>query len=126
MGARGGGGVSYSEDDANDEVAQGAGESSAPQRTSLAWGRTNLALLASGAAILKGLPSITGNGARPLPGVIIVVLAVIAWSVNIWTDRGRERAIRGGEMAIEGPWLGRIATTTVLIGLVGLVVATFG
>ena len=98
----------------------------AEERTSLAWGRTSLAMLASGAAILKGLPSVTGIGARPLVGGVIVALAAISWLYGLWNQRTRRLALVKGDLAAEGSLLQGLAFSTVVIGLVALAVALVG
>ncbi len=98
----------------------------AAERTSLAWGRMSLALLASGAALIKGIPSVTGREARPLAGTIIVALAAGGWLRSVWNERRRRRAITRGELAIDPSWLRGTALTSCLIGVVAFAIALAG
>ncbi len=105
-----------------DEVKAGL----AAERTSLAWGRMSLALLASGAALIKGIPSVTGREARPLAGSIIMALAAGGWLHSVWNERRRRRAITRGELAVEPTWLRGTALTSCLIGVVAFAIGLAG
>ena len=54
-----------------DESAYERDPGLAAERTELAWNRSTLALFACGAAMLKGLPKVTGKPGRPLAGLLI-------------------------------------------------------
>jgi uncharacterized membrane protein YidH (DUF202 family) len=100
-------------------------ESLAAERTALAWGRTSLALLACGAAAIRGVPSVTGRGARPVAGSVIVALAAACWLQSLWSEHHRRVALARGETTDDSSLRG-VAMTTVVIGLVGFVVALAG
>lgn len=101
-------------------------ESLAAERTALAWGRTSLALLGCGAAAIKGIPSVTGRGARPVAGGVIVALAAACWLQSLWNEHRRRVALARGDLAAEMSSLRGVAMTTGLIGLVGFGVALVG
>ena len=62
----------------------------AAERTDLAWNRSGLALLACGAAVLKGLPS-AGLSARHIVGAVILVLGGFTWVLGAYEARPRSR-----------------------------------
>lgn len=98
----------------------------APERTSLAWGRMSLALLAAGAAVIKGVPTVSGRGARPLAGSIIVALAAAGWLHSVWNEHRRRRAIAEGELAVQPSRLRSAAITSTAMGAVAFAVALVG
>jgi putative membrane protein len=63
----------------------------APERTDLAWNRSALALLACGAAVLKGFPP-ARLSARHVVGVVILVLGGLTWVFGAHAARRRSRA----------------------------------
>ena len=98
-------------------------DSLAAERTSLAWGRTGLALLACGAAVLKGIPDVTGRGERPGAGTAIVVTAAALWLQSLWNERRRRAAIARGEVVAGAGSMRSVAATTGVIGSVAFLVA---
>ena len=60
----------------------------APERTDLAWNRNALALLACGAAVLKGFPP-ARLSARHVVGVVILVLGGLTWVLGAHAARRR-------------------------------------
>ena len=60
----------------------------AAERTDLAWNRSGLALLACGAAVLKGFPP-TGLSARHVVGLVILVLGGSTWVLGACDSRRR-------------------------------------
>ncbi|HET7486357.1 MAG TPA: DUF202 domain-containing protein [Acidimicrobiales bacterium] len=98
-------------------------ESLAAERTSLAWNRTSLALLACGAAVLKGLPAEARRHPRPLIGLAIVALALAAWMASLWTERRRRAAIANGDLAAEASSIAVAAGSTAAIGVVAFLLA---
>ena len=76
----------------------------AAERTDLAWGRSTLSLLACGAAVAKGVPSVTGDG-RPGAGLAMLALGGAVWLAGLPFARlrarnGAQRAVaRAGELA---------------------------
>jgi uncharacterized membrane protein YidH (DUF202 family) len=91
------------------------------ERTDLAWNRSGLALLACGAAVLKGL-------ARPgLPprnvavGVCILALGAVTWALGAWhAERLTRRAQRPTAFADLLP----ITCGVALVGVGAFVIAT--
>ena len=101
-------------------------EGLAAERTSLAWSRMSLALLAAGAAVIRGVPSGTGRGARPLAGSVIVALAATLWLISVWNEHLRRRAIAKGDLTAEPAWLRRTAMTSTTIGVAAFALALVG
>jgi putative membrane protein len=62
----------------------------AAERTDLAWNRSGLALLACGAALLKGFPP-AGVTAHQIVGAVILVLGGFTWGLGAWQARRRSR-----------------------------------
>ena len=62
----------------------------AGERTDLAWGRSGLALMACGAAIAKGLPSLQHSPAEPVIGFLVLVLGGAIWAGG-WLGTRREQ-----------------------------------
>jgi putative membrane protein len=96
----------------------------AAERTELAWGRSALALLACGAAVVKGLRNVTGNEARPAAGVALLALGGLVWLSGVPYARARARATRAGHRpAARSRELGIMAVGTALVGVAALVIA---
>ncbi|MEY2430660.1 MAG: hypothetical protein QOC92_385 [Acidimicrobiaceae bacterium] len=100
------------------------GEGLAEERTRLAWSRSSLALLACGAAVLKGVPRLPDPTGRPLAGGIIVGLAAVAALVGTWEERARIRSVTSGAGAIDRRVVRRVAFANGIIGLAALALAT--
>jgi uncharacterized membrane protein YidH (DUF202 family) len=96
----------------------------AEERTTLAWSRSSLALLACGAAVLKGVPRRPDPDGRPLVGGIIVALAAVAALVGTWEERARLRSVASGVGAIDRRVVRRVAFANGIIGLAALALAT--
>jgi putative membrane protein len=62
----------------------------ASERTDLAWNRSGLALLACGAAVLRGFPP-AGFSARHVVGAVILVLGGFTWALGAYEARRRSR-----------------------------------
>ena len=77
------------------------GDGLAEERTTLAWSRSSLALLACGAAVLKGVPRLPDPGGRPLVGGVIVALATVAAIVGSWEERARRHSVASGTETID-------------------------
>lgn len=92
----------------------------AAERTSLSWNRTSLAMLACGAAVVKGLPASAAREARPAVGAVIVVLAVATWLQAAWTERRRRAGIARGDLAAEPSALRAAALSAMAVGAVAL------
>lgn len=93
----------------------------AAERTALARGRTGLALVACGAAIVKGLPS-QGITDRPAVGLTIVAIAAV-WSIHeVWMQHRRRV---GHDLEDRAAVIRGMARSTVMLGLAAFVVALF-
>lgn len=127
MGAPGVPGVPGDDDGLADEPGLAGGdESLAAERTSLAWDRTSLSLLACGAAVIKGVPVVEGVEARPGIGLAIVALAALTWLLNLRNEHRRRAAIAHGDLAAEASSLRRMATTTALVATAAFALAATG
>lgn len=102
----------------------GFDEGLAQERTSLAWSRSSLALLACGAAVLKGVPRLPDPAGRPLAGGVIVALAAVAALVGTWAERSRLRGVMRGVGAIDRRVVRRVAFANGIIGLAAFALAT--
>ena len=99
------------------------GGGSAEQRTTLAWSRSSLAMLACGAAVLKGVPRLPDPGGRPVAGAVIIGLAVIASLAGTWEERGRRRSVATGAGAIDGRVVRRVALANTVVGVAAFTLA---
>ena len=98
----------------------------AAERTELAWGRSALALFACGAAVVKGLHSVTGNRDRPAVGVALLVLGGLVWLSGLPYARVRAAASRGGRRpTARARELAIMALGTALVGVAAFVIAAF-
>lgn len=102
----------------NEYIPEARDPGLASERTDLAWNRSGLALLACGAAVLKGVPP-AGVSARQLAGTVILVLGAFTWALGAWQARRRvrpgfTRATASGRDVIP-----------VVLGTVGVGVAAF-
>jgi uncharacterized membrane protein YidH (DUF202 family) len=98
----------------------------AAERTELAWGRSAVALLACGAAVIKGLPKVTGNIGRPVVGAIVLLLGALIWASGVPYARARARATRlGRRPTIRSRELALIAAGTATVGVAALVIGAF-
>ncbi|MER7458768.1 DUF202 domain-containing protein [Micromonospora sp. NPDC126480] len=68
----------------------------ANERTFLAWLRTSLALLAGGVAVVQIVPDFAVPAARPVLGVVLIVLSTVIAATSYGRWERRERAIRLG------------------------------
>ena len=115
------------DDGLDDEGAVAGGdESLAAERTSLAWDRTSLSLLACGAVVIKGVPVGEGVEARPGVGAAIVALAGVSWLLGLWNENRRRAAIARGDLVAEVSSLRRMAGSTALVAAVAFVLGAFG
>ena len=89
----------------------------ASARTSLAWERTSLSLLACGIAVAKDVPVLRGGHGHPLVGIAILVLGAI---VSLTSSRqARQRAKHFGTTR-PAATLQDLAPLTLAIALVGI------
>ena len=99
------------------------GDGMAEERTTLAWSRSSLALLACGAAVLKGVPRLPDPAGRPLVGAVIVTLAAVAALVGSWEERARRRSVASGTGAIDRRVVRRVAFANGFVGVAACVLA---
>jgi putative membrane protein len=90
----------------------------AAERTALAWDRSSLALLACGAAVVRGAPSVTGNPGRPWAGVVILALGLATWFAGRPLARLRAAAARrSGPVAASAHELAPLAVGAAAVGV---------
>ena len=98
----------------------------AAERTELAWGRSTLALFACGAAMIKGLPKVTGGADHPAEGAFVLLLGGLIWALGLPYARARARASHTGTRhvarAIE---LAPLALGTAAVGIAAIVIDVF-
>lgn len=105
----------------------------AGERTDLAWGRSGLALMACGAVIGKGLPTISRSPAEPILGLVILALGGGVWLLG-WSSSRRHRRRIAVHPARGGPDrplprvadLRAIALGTTAVGIAGILLAIRG
>jgi uncharacterized membrane protein YidH (DUF202 family) len=90
----------------------------ASERTDLAWNRSGLALLACGAAVVRGFPP-AGLSARHVVGAVILVLGGFTWALGAWQARRRSRPGLARATATRGDVL------PVVLGTAGVGAAAF-
>jgi uncharacterized membrane protein YidH (DUF202 family) len=96
----------------------------AAERTDLAWNRSGLALLACGAAVIRGFPP-AGFSARHVVGAVILVLGASTWAMGAfeaWRRRTRPGMARA--VATRGDLL-PVALGTTGVGAAAFVLAAF-
>lgn len=54
----------------------------AAERTTLAWRRNGVSVIAIGMAVARGIPTVDTVPARPLAGAAIVALGIVAFAVS--------------------------------------------
>ena len=94
----------------------------AGHRTTLAWRRTGLSLMACGVAVARGV-GVEGARGRPLAGVVVLVLGLGLWLVAQRSAAQRARAIGTARPAAGRADLVPLGLATALAGLASLVVA---
>lgn len=98
----------------------------AAERTELAWDRSALSLFACGAAIVRGLPGVTGGSARPAAGVAVLVLGGLVWAAGLPYARIRSHATRQGRRAVaRRRELAPMAAATTIVGVAAFLIAAF-
>lgn len=95
----------------------GIDEGLAGERTDLAWSRSGLSLIACGAAIARGLPTLVGTPAQPVIGLVVLALGGAIWVVGSMI--GRKRRGEPGAVATSFE-LSSIAFGTATVGLAGI------
>ena len=111
-----------------DELAassDGVVPSMAAERTDLAWSRSGVALLACGVVVLKGLPTVPSESARPLVGVIILTLGGLTWGLGHWNARQRRASATGKRAVARWRDVAPTALGTAGVGVAALFLAVF-
>lgn len=98
-------------------------EGLAEERTSLAWSRTSLSLLACGAAVVKGVPRLPHPSGRPVVGGVIIGLALVAAVAGTWEEHARRNAVARGSGRIEARAVRRVAIANTLVGVAAFALA---
>ena len=93
----------------------------AAERTDLAWNRSALALLACGAAVLKGFPP-ARLSASHVVGAVILVLGAFTWVLGAHADRRRSRPATARAVATRQDLL-PVALGTTVVGAAIFVLA---
>ena len=98
----------------------------AAERTELAWDRSALSLFACGAAVVRGLPKVTGSTAHPAAGVAILLLGGVVWAAGLPYARTRARATRAGRRVVaRRRELLPMALGSAPVGVAAFVIAAF-
>ncbi len=98
----------------------------AAERTELAWDRSALSLFACGAAIVKGLPKVTGGSAHPAAGMAVLALGALVWAAGLPYARARAHATRQGCRAVaRRRELLPMAAGSAIVGVAAFVIAAF-
>ena len=106
------------------ENGHGAPElGTAAERTDLAWNRSGLALLAVGAAVIRGFPP-AGLPARQFVGAIVLVLGAFTWTFGAFEARRRFRRGLTPAVATRRGLL-PVALGAASVGVAAFVVAAF-
>jgi len=111
--------------DIYEEMLEEDEEGLAAERTELAWGRSGLAVMACGVAIVRGLPTVEGHPAQPVAGAVILLMGGIVWLIGLYAARQRRPAVGEWRPAAQLRELGPIAWGTAGVGLAGAVLVMF-
>ncbi len=96
----------------------------AAERTELAWGRSALAVLACGAALVKGIPGSGAPEGQPLLGVVVLTGGGLIWLAGLPLAHRRARPGTGQTRIVaRSADLIPITIGTAVIGAAGLVIA---
>lgn len=120
-------------DDAPDRdlVEDVAEDGMAEERTHLAWGRSGLALMACGAVVARGLPTISRSPAAPIVGGLILALGGGIWILGWSSTRRHQRRHLAADPEAARPaplhgHLSSIAYGTTVVGVAGILLAILG
>ncbi|MBX3285445.1 MAG: DUF202 domain-containing protein [Actinobacteria bacterium] len=112
--------------DGSDDGAYERDAGLAAERTELAWDRSALSLFACGAAVVKGLPKVTGGTGHPVAGVAVLVLGGVVWASGLPYARLRAHATRQGRRGVaRRRELLPMAAATAIVGVAAFVIGAF-
>jgi putative membrane protein len=95
----------------------------ANERTFLAWGRTSLAVIALGLAVVKLLPVGGLRGLQLVVGLGLILLGTTMGSWSYWNYQGNDSAIRAGRTLPRSRLPQLLLLTVVFGGLLAIVMA---
>lgn len=95
----------------------------AAERTSLAWRRTGLSLIAVGIAIARGIPVVHGVPGRPALGIVVLVIGAVLFAVSVRAARRRVSGVAATSTAQLGDLAPLALGTTAVAVAAFLVVA---
>lgn len=100
----------------------------AAERTTLAWRRSGVSVIAVGAAVARGVPTVDAVPSRPVIGVLIAVLGGVAFAVSSRQAARRAAAVETVPMRpaahLADLWPVTASTTLVAVGAVVVVLVT--
>jgi uncharacterized membrane protein YidH (DUF202 family) len=111
--------------DLQDEMLEEDEEGLAAERTDLAWGRSGLAVMGCGVAILRGLPALDAHPAQPVAGAVILMMGGVVWMIGLYAARKRRTEVGEWRPAAQLAELGPIGLGTAAVGLAGAVLVMF-
>jgi len=94
----------------------------AAERTTLAWRRSGVSVIAVGVAVARGVPTVETVPSRPLLGVVIVVLGGLAFLVSGRQARRRAAAADTPRPTAALADLWPVCASSLLVALGALVV----
>lgn len=98
----------------------------AAERTTLAWRRSGVSVIAVGMAVARGVPTLDAVPSRPLIGVLIVMLGAVAFVVSSRQAARRGTAIETGRPSPRLADLWPVTASTVLVAAGAMVVVLVG
>ena len=98
----------------------------AAERTTLAWRRSGVSVIAVGAAVARGVPTVDAVPSRPVIGVLIAVLGGLAFAVSSRQAARRAAAIDSSRPTPRIGDLWPVTASTVLVAVGAVVVVVLG
>jgi uncharacterized membrane protein YidH (DUF202 family) len=95
----------------------------AAERTTLAWRRNGISIVAAGVAIARGIPVGGGVDPRPALGLAVLVLGVATFAVGARQASRRARHMGLGRPTAELADLWPVTAATVLVSVAAAVLA---
>jgi len=89
----------------------------AAERTTLAWRRSGLSVVAVGVAIFRGVPTVAGVPGRPMVGLLVVALGGLAFAVSARQAAVRSRRPDGARATARASDLAPVTVATSLVAL---------